>query len=50
VGSEPALHASANSYNLGQIDRLRGNVTDEAWKEYIKSQKPPEPDDDFTVV
>jgi putative transposase len=27
-----------------------GNVTDEAWKEYIKSQKPPEPDDDFTVV
>lgn len=27
-----------------------GNVTDEAWKEYIKNQKPPEPDDDFTVV
>ena len=27
-----------------------GNVTDEVWKEYIKSQKPPEPDDDFEVV
>jgi len=27
-----------------------GNVTDEAWKEYIKNQKPPEPDDDFNVV
>ncbi len=27
-----------------------GNVTDEVWKEYIKNQKPPEPDDDFTVV
>jgi len=27
-----------------------GNVTDEVWKEYINNQKPPEPDDDFTVV
>ena len=27
-----------------------GNVTDEVWKGYIKNQKPPEPDDDFTVV
>ena len=27
-----------------------GNVTDEVWKEYIKNQKPPEPDDDFEVV
>jgi len=27
-----------------------GNVTDEVWKKYIKNQKPPEPDDDFTVV
>ena len=27
-----------------------GNVSDEVWKEYIKNQKPPEPDDDFTVV
>ena len=27
-----------------------GNVTDEVWKDYIKNQKPPEPDDDFTVV
>jgi putative transposase len=26
-----------------------GNVTDEVWKDYIKNQKPPEPDDDFTV-
>ena len=26
-----------------------GNVTDDVWKEYIKNQKPPEPDDDFTV-
>ena len=27
-----------------------GNVTDEVWKEYIKNQKPPEPDDSFSVV
>lgn len=27
-----------------------GNVTDEVWKEYIKNQQPPEPDDDFQVV
>ena len=27
-----------------------GNVTDEVWKEYIKNQAPPEPDDDFQVV
>jgi putative transposase len=27
-----------------------GNVTDEVWKEYIKNQQPPEPDDDFTVI
>jgi len=27
-----------------------GNVTDEVWKDYIKNQQPPEPDDDFTVV
>ena len=27
-----------------------GNVPDEVWKEYIKSQTPPEPDDDFDVV
>ena len=27
-----------------------GNVTDEVWKEYIKNQQPPEPDEDFTVV
>ena len=27
-----------------------GNVTDEVWKEYIKSQTPLEPDDDFHVV
>lgn len=27
-----------------------GNVTDEVWKEYIMSQQPPEPDDDFDVV
>jgi len=27
-----------------------GNVTDDVWKEYIQSQKPPEPDDDFRVV
>jgi putative transposase len=26
-----------------------GNVTDEVWKDYIKNQHPPEPDDDFTV-
>ena len=27
-----------------------GNVTDEVWKEYIKNQKPDEPDDDFSVL
>jgi putative transposase len=27
-----------------------GNVTDEVWKEYIKNQQPPEPDDEFHVV
>ncbi len=27
-----------------------GNVTDEVWKEYIETQKPPEPDDNFNVV
>jgi REP-associated tyrosine transposase len=27
-----------------------GNVTDEVWKEYIKNQQPPAPDDDFRVV
>ncbi len=27
-----------------------GNVTDEVWAEYIKNQKPPEPDDDFKVT
>ena len=27
-----------------------GNVTDEVWKEYIKNQKPNEPDDDFSVL
>ena len=27
-----------------------GNVTDEVWKEYIKNQKPHNPDDHFTVV
>ena len=27
-----------------------GNVTDEVWVEYIKNQKPPEPDDNFNVT
>lgn len=27
-----------------------GNVTDEVWKDYIKGQTLPEPDDDFEVV
>jgi REP element-mobilizing transposase RayT len=26
------------------------NVTDEVWKEYIETQCPPEPDDNFNVV
>ena len=26
------------------------NVTDVVWKEYIKDQKSPEPDDDFNVI
>jgi hypothetical protein len=27
-----------------------GNVTDEVWTEYIKNQKPPQPDDNFSVT
>ena len=27
-----------------------GNVTDEVWKEYIETWKPPEPDDNFQVL
>jgi putative transposase len=27
-----------------------GNVTDEVWVEYIKNQRPPEPDDNFNVT
>jgi len=27
-----------------------GNVTDEVWMEYIRNQKPPEPDDNFNVT
>jgi len=27
-----------------------GNVTDEVWMEYIKNQKLPEPDDNFSVT
>ena len=27
-----------------------GNVTDDVWVEYIKDQKPPEPDDNFNVT
>lgn len=27
-----------------------GSVTDDVWKECIKNQQPPEPDDDFHVV
>ena len=27
-----------------------GNVTDDVWKEYIKNQRPPELDDDYSVV
>lgn len=27
-----------------------GNVTDDVWKDYIKNQQPPEPDDDFEVI
>lgn len=27
-----------------------GNVTDGVWKECIKNEQPPEPDDEFTVV
>ncbi|MGQ7848705.1 IS200/IS605 family transposase [Granulosicoccus sp. 3-233] len=27
-----------------------GNVTDQMWKEYIKNQKPLEPDDEFNVM
>ena len=27
-----------------------GNVKDEVWKEYIKNQKPNDPEDDFSVL
>ena len=39
-------HLWARGYGVNSS----GNVTDEVWKEYIKNQKPPEPDDDFQVV
>jgi len=39
-------HLWARGYRVASS----GNVTDEVWKEYIKNQKPPEPDDDFNVV
>src|SRR5690554_6921555 len=34
-------HLSARGYWVASS----GNVTDEVWKDYIKSQQPPEPDD-----
>lgn len=37
-------------WGLGYWVASNGNVTDEVWKEYIKDQKPPEPDDDFQVI
>ncbi len=39
-------HLWARGYSVA----TSGNVTDEVWKEYIKNQTPPEPDDDFHVV
>jgi putative transposase len=30
--------------------RTSGVATDEVWIEYIKNQKPPEPDDNFNVT
>ena len=39
-------HLWARGYLAASI----GNVTDDMWKEYIKNQTPPEPDDDFHVV
>ena len=39
-------HLWARGYWVATI----GNVTDDVWREYIKNQQPPEPDDDFNVV
>ena len=40
----------AGSINRDHVHMLSGNVTDEVWIEYIKSQTQPEPDDDFRVT
>jgi hypothetical protein len=41
----------ANTYGAGVYwVASSGNVTDEAWVEYIKNQVPPEPDDNFNVT
>ena len=39
-----------NLWARGYWVATSGNVTDEVWKEYIKNQTPPKPDDDFHVV
>ena len=35
---------------MGYWVATSGKVTDEVWKEYIKNQSPPEPDDEFQVT
>ncbi len=39
-----------NLWARGDWVASSGNVTDEVWKDYIKNQKPPELDDELTVV
>jgi putative transposase len=53
LGEFGALHKRCWGQHLwarGYWVASSGNVTDEAWVEYIKSQTPPEPDDNLKVT
>jgi putative transposase len=48
---EMVIHAgSINRDHVHMLVSIPLNVTDEVWVEYIKSQTPPEPDDNFKVT
>jgi putative transposase len=42
------VHPWARGYRV--VIMSSGNVIDEMWVDYIKSQTPPEPDDNFNVT
>ena len=47
---EMIIHAGGSLWSRGYWVASSGNVTDEVWMEYIKSQAPPEPDDNLKVT